>query len=92
MSKISITGLIAEALSADLDPVIAPTEDERKQLRGALANVLCNASNYPKGVGTRVLGMDMSGLIDKATDAVLARRFPVSRTDTGVSDSETGES
>ena len=39
-------------------------------LRGALANVLCNTSNYPEPAITRLLGRDMQPLIDKVVDAV----------------------
>lgn len=51
-----------------------PVDDsmEAESLRGALRNVLCNSSNYPKPVDIHILGRDMGPLIDKTTDAVLA--------------------
>lgn len=42
-----------------------------RELRGALANVLCNASNFPDKAQSRILGQDLGPLIDKTTDAIL---------------------
>lgn len=44
----------------------------REQLRGALTNVLSNATNYPEKVQTRLLGQDMGPLTEKVTDVALA--------------------
>ena len=44
----------------------------REALRGALSNVLCNAMNYPPAVRTRVLGQDMTPLLDGTADVILA--------------------
>jgi len=46
-------------------------DEVRAQIDGALRNVLWNASSYPVRVQSRILGSDMSGLIGRATDAVL---------------------
>ena len=45
-------------------------EETRERLRGALANVACNAANYPQGVQYKVLGQDMSKFIDRLVEAV----------------------
>jgi hypothetical protein len=45
---------------------------ERKRIRGALTNVLCNAMNFPKQATPHLLGRDMTPVIEKATDAVMA--------------------
>lgn len=42
-----------------------------RELRGALANVLCNASNFPDKAQSRILGQDLGPLIDKTTDVIL---------------------
>jgi hypothetical protein len=52
--------------------------DEQEKLRIAVSNVLCNASNFPDGVGVRVLGRDMRPLIEKVMDAVIAAGFTAS--------------
>lgn len=44
----------------------------REQLRGALTNILSNASSYPETVQTRLLGQDMGPLTEKVTAAALA--------------------
>jgi len=41
-------------------------------LRHALLLVIANANVYPKGLAHRVLGTDMSNVIDRAVEAVLA--------------------
>ena len=46
--------------------------EHHDRLRGALANVLCNASNYPRRAQPYLLGQDMGPLIAKTMDAVLA--------------------
>lgn len=40
-------------------------------LRHAVANVLTNAGVYPTGVAHRVLGADMSNVIDRVVEAVM---------------------
>jgi len=42
-----------------------------ESLRGSLANVLCNASNFPRKAMPYILGADMRPLIDKAAAAVV---------------------
>jgi len=42
-------------------------------LRTTLARVLTNSTNYPQPV--RILGRDLSKLIDAATDAVVAAGY-----------------
>lgn len=42
-----------------------------EKVRAALAGALTNAMNYPDDVAHTVLGTDMSGIIDKAVEAVL---------------------
>lgn len=42
-----------------------------EKVRAALTGVLANVMNYPKGAGYTLLGRDMSGVIDKATKAVM---------------------
>lgn len=49
--------------------------DEREALRGVLVNVLCNASNFPERVASRILGQDMGPLIERTVDAILAAGF-----------------
>ena len=44
----------------------------RDHLRGALTNVLSNASNYPEKAQSRILGQDVGPLTDRATDAALS--------------------
>lgn len=44
----------------------------REELRGALTNVLSNASNYPGKVQARLLGQDMGPLTERVTDTGLA--------------------
>ncbi|MBW1639256.1 hypothetical protein G3H63_09250 [Microbacterium resistens] len=44
----------------------------RDRLRGALTNVLSNATNYPEKVQVRILGQDVGPLTEKVTDAALA--------------------
>lgn len=47
----------------------------RKELQGTLANTMCNASNYPKRAQAHLLGSDMSHVINKTADAVLAAGY-----------------
>jgi len=47
-----------------------PSESERESLRGALANVLSNASTLPERVQSRLLGQDMGPLRTKIADAI----------------------
>lgn len=47
----------------------APAVD-REALRGALANVLSDVTNYPKAVQTKMLGQYTGGLIESAAVAV----------------------
>lgn len=42
-----------------------------ESLRGPLANVLCNASNFPRRAQPHLLGADMGPLIDKTAEAVV---------------------
>lgn len=42
-----------------------------ESLRGPLANVLCNASNFPRRAQPHILGADMGPLIDKTAEAVV---------------------
>lgn len=42
-----------------------------ENVRRALARVLTNVLNYPEGLSHHVLGRDMAGVIDKATEAVM---------------------
>jgi hypothetical protein len=53
---------------------------ERDELLGTLANVICNVSFYPERAQLHILGGDMSSLLDKTTDAVLAAGYRKSRT------------
>jgi hypothetical protein len=55
------------------DAEIAREEDHL--LRGALVNVLSNASNYPEKVQPRLLGQDMGPLIEKVADAIVAAGY-----------------
>lgn len=48
---------------------------DRKKLRGALSNVLCNVENYPRPASVHLLGRDMTKLLDKTTDAILASEW-----------------
>lgn len=43
---------------------------ERDPLRDAVAAVLTNSANYPEPLQARMLGLDMSGLIERVTTAV----------------------
>lgn len=49
--------------------------DERDELRGALANTICNVSNYPKRAMPYLLGGDMSPVLDRTADALLATGY-----------------
>ena len=44
----------------------------REALMAALATVLCNAFNYPTAVQPRVLGADLTALLDGTADAIVA--------------------
>lgn len=52
----------------------------RDELRGTLSNTLCNASNYPKRAQPHLLGGDMSAVLDKTADAILAAGYTKPRT------------
>ena len=47
----------------------------RDELRGTLSNTICNASNYAKRAQPLLLGSDMSGVLDKTADAILAAGY-----------------
>ena len=46
-----------------------PVQVTRHQVHSTVGNVLCNSSNYPEP--HRILGRDLSKLIDATTDAIL---------------------
>lgn len=48
---------------------------ERDELRGTLSNTICNASNYTKRAQPYLLGSDMSVVLDKTADAILAAGY-----------------
>jgi len=52
----------------------------RDELRGTLANAICNASHYPKRAQPHLLGGDMSVVLDKTADAILAAGYRKPRT------------
>jgi len=47
----------------------------RDELLGTLCNTVCNASNYTKRAQPYLLGSDMSIVLDKTTDAILAAGY-----------------
>lgn len=51
------------------------SEAERDELRGALANTICNATNYPRRAQPYLLGGDMSTVLNKTADALLAAGY-----------------
>lgn len=53
---------------------------ERKELTGTLSNTICNASNYPKRAQPHLLGSDMSHVINKTADSLLAAGYRKPRT------------
>lgn len=57
---------------------------ERDDLRGTLANTICNASNYPPKATPYLLGGDMSEVLDRTADAILAAGYRKPRTITTV--------
>lgn len=52
-----------------LNALAAPSVVDPGKVRGSLTNVLCNASNFPEP--HRILGKDVSKVIDVATEAVV---------------------
>ena len=52
----------------------------RDELRGTLANTVCNASNYTRRAQPYLLGSDMSTVLDKTADAILAAGYRKPRT------------
>lgn len=56
----------------------------RDELRGTLSNTICNASNYTKRAQPHLLGSDMSVVLDKTADAILAAGYRKPRTITTV--------
>lgn len=48
---------------------------ERDELRGTLSNTICNASFYPKRAQPYLLGGDMSDVLDRTADALLAAGY-----------------
>ncbi len=53
---------------------------ERDELRGTLSNTICNASNYTKRAQPHLMGSDMSTVLDKTADAILAAGYSKPRT------------
>ena len=56
---------------------------ERDELRGTLSNTICNASFYPPRAQPYLLGGDMSEVLDRTTEAVLAAGYKNYRTFAG---------
>jgi hypothetical protein len=52
----------------------------RDELRGTLSNTICNASNYTKRAQPYLLGSDMSAVLDKTADNILAAGYSKPRT------------
>lgn len=52
----------------------------RDELRGTVSNTVCNASNYTKRAQPYLLGSDMSAVLDKTADALLAAGYRKPRT------------
>lgn len=50
-------------------------EEEREELRGTLCNSICNVSLYTKRAQPYLLGGDMSAVLDKTADNVLAAGY-----------------
>ena len=48
---------------------------ERDELRGTVSNVVCNVSFYPERAQPYLLGGNMSGVLDRAADAILAAGY-----------------
>ena len=53
---------------------------ERDELRGTISNIICNASNYTRRAQPYLLGSDMSDVLDKTADAILAAGYSKPRT------------
>jgi hypothetical protein len=51
------------------------SDTERDDLRSAIGGVLVNASNFPPKVQFRMLGQDMSPLIERVVDALHAAGY-----------------
>ena len=49
--------------------------NERDELRGTLSNTICNASFYPAKAQPYLLGGDMSTVLDKTSDAIIAAGY-----------------
>ena len=47
----------------------------RDELRGTLSNTICNASFYPPKAQVHLLGGDMSAVLEKTADAIIAAGF-----------------
>lgn len=47
----------------------------RDELRGTLSNIICNASNYTRRAQPYLLGSDMSTVLNKTADAILAAGY-----------------
>jgi hypothetical protein len=54
---------------------MSETTTARDELRGTLANTICNASLYTKRAQPYLLGSDMSEVLDKTADAILAAGY-----------------
>lgn len=52
---------------------VVNADTSREALIGKLANVLCNASNYPRAVASHILGQNMMPLMSMVADVVIAR-------------------
>lgn len=61
---------------------------ERDELRGTLANTICNASFYPDRALPYLLGGDMSTVLNKTADALLEAGYRKPHTITTVEELE----
>jgi hypothetical protein len=52
----------------------------RDELRGTLSNTICHATNYPERAQPYLLGGDMSTVLDRTADAILAAGYRKPRT------------
>ena len=48
---------------------------DRDELLGALSNTICNVFNYPERAAPYLLGGDMSRVLEKTADALLAAGY-----------------
>ena len=47
----------------------------RDELRGTLSNTICNESFYPSKAQVHLLGGDMSAVLDKTADSIIAAGY-----------------